>query len=475
LKLGSSQAVVQACAFLRNIIVARLLSPQDYGIAATFAMTFYLMEMISNLGMETHLVQSEHGNEPRFQRTAHLLLTLRGLMNATFIFALAGPISSLFGVPQARWAFRVLALTSLFKGLNHLDTYRFQREMRFGPSVTVDVSSNILVTLVALPLCWWYRSYTAMLWVLILQATTAMVLSHIVAERRYGRRILDFGWPLLINGLLMYGIFQGDRFVIGAAHQIFGRSSLTLADLGVYSVAFSLNMAPGTFVATVFGTLFLPHLAGVQKLRAQFERRFFGVSQIIALVAAVICIPFIVAGGTLVTLIYGHKYAAVVGFMGWLAAMWALRIIRVAPTMTALALGDTRNSMWSNAARTVALAGVLLVASRGGGLSAIAICGLVGEVLALAVCLWRLQRQHGVPASLCLRPSAVAGAGMLVAGLAAGAGVIHWGWMLSFPVAAALVLLHALVMVAAFPDLRRTVTSLVLKARLRLAPETASA
>jgi len=195
----------------------------------------------------------------------------------------------------------------------------------------------------------------------------------------------------------------------------------------------------------------------------------------IALVAAVICIPFIVAGASMVTLVYGHKYAAVVGFMGWLAAMWALRIVRVAPTTAALALSDTRNSMWSNAARTVALAGVLLVASRGGGLSAIAICGLVGEVLALAVCLWRLQRQHGVPAPLCLRPFAAVGAGMLAAGLAAQGGVIHWGWMLSFPVAAALVLVQALGMVAVFPDLRRNLMDLALKVRLRIAPETASA
>src|ERR1035441_2276534 len=109
--IGSGQMVSQACSFLQNVIAARLLSPQSYGIAATFSMTFYLVDMFSNLGIGTHLIQAEDGNNPRFERTAQLLLALRGMINAAFIFVLAGPISSLFGVPQARWAFRCLALT----------------------------------------------------------------------------------------------------------------------------------------------------------------------------------------------------------------------------------------------------------------------------------------------------------------------------------------------------------------------------
>ena len=473
LTVGLSQAVVQACSFIRNVIVARLISPQNYGIAATFAMTFYLLEMISNLGMETLLIQAEDGNEPRFEQTAHLMLVLRGLINAAFIFVLAGPISTLFGVPQARWAFRCLALTPLLKSWNHLDTFRFQREMRFGPTVTVDVSSSIFMTLAALPICWWRRDYSAMLCLLILQAASSMVMAHFVAERRYAwawdaryaRRFFTFGWPLLINGLLMYGIFQGDRFVIGAAHRLFARSSLTLTDLGVYSVAFGLTMAPTMLVANVSSTLFLPYLSSVQKVRGQFERRYHAFSQLITFVAATISIPFIVTGGWLVILIYGHKYGAAAAFIGWLGAMWALRIVRVAPTLAAMALGDTRNSMVSNIARSVALLGVVSVAATGGGLSSIAVCGFAGEVLALAVCVGRLQREHGVAAWPFLKPLALSGLGMVLAGLAAASGVARLGWVISFFVAGALILVQVSTTLFASPGLRSDLRGLALKSR----------
>src|SRR2546427_4498591 len=95
-KLGADQVFVQACSFLRNVIIARLVSPEDFGIAVTFALTLYFLEMISNLATETLLVQAEDGNDPNFQRAAHLAQAGRSLANALLLFLLAGPVSNLF-------------------------------------------------------------------------------------------------------------------------------------------------------------------------------------------------------------------------------------------------------------------------------------------------------------------------------------------------------------------------------------------
>src|SRR5581483_8242046 len=117
LNLSLSQAFVQGCSFIRNVIVARIISPEDFGIAAVFGMTFLLLEMISNLAADVLLVQAPDGDEAEFQKSAQALHAFRGTMNAVIIFSLAGPISNLFGVPQARWAFRCLALLPLCKAL----------------------------------------------------------------------------------------------------------------------------------------------------------------------------------------------------------------------------------------------------------------------------------------------------------------------------------------------------------------------
>ncbi|HEY4907333.1 MAG TPA: oligosaccharide flippase family protein, partial [Candidatus Acidoferrum sp.] len=104
-QLALGQIVSQACSFVRNLVIARIVSPADFGIAATFAMTLSLMEMVSNVASEMLLVQSPDGNEPGLQSTAQAMKVVRGIGNSLILLALAIPLSHLFGVPQATWAF----------------------------------------------------------------------------------------------------------------------------------------------------------------------------------------------------------------------------------------------------------------------------------------------------------------------------------------------------------------------------------
>jgi len=473
LTVGSGQVLTQALSFMRNVIIARLISPADFGIAAMFAMTFSLLDMISNVSADKLLIQAEDGDAPSLQNTAQLIHFGRGLMNSLIIFALAFPIAHLFGVPQARWAFECLALAPLLRGFIHLDTFRLQREMRFRPAVTVDVGSQILVTVAALPLAFWLRDYSAMLWVLILQAASAAIMSHVVAERPYGwtwdgaraRRIFSFGWPLLVNGILLFIIMDGDRFMIGSAHHLFPRSTLSLADLGVYSVAFAVTMGPAMLILNVSGPVFFPLLSRTQEFREQFERRYSACAQFLCVAAAAAAIPFVLLGGWLVVTIYGAKYAAASGFIAWLSGMWSLRVVRAAPTMAALALGDSKNSMYSNIARTVALAGALTAVAIGAGLVWIAVSGFGGELFALLVCLARLRREHGVRASGFVSPFAVYAASVLTAAAAA-RGLESVGPVASMATAASLVALACVTMLIAFPKFRSDVGGLVLKSGL---------
>jgi O-antigen/teichoic acid export membrane protein len=471
LNLGIGQVVSQASSFARNLIIARLISPADFGIAAIFAMTFSLLEMISSLSAQALLVQAEDGENPRFERTIHFVHAIRGMLNATIIFVLAGPISRLFAIPQAKVAFECLASVPLIRGFYHLDINRFQRDMRFGPFVLVDAGSNVLVTLMALPVAFWLRDYWAMLWLLVAQSVFYLLGSHIFSERRYAwawdrsftKRMFEFGWPLLINGLLMFVIFDGDRFIIGSAHRLFPRSKFTLAGLGVYSVGFALAQAPANLIGNICMSLFLPLLSRAQGLRSQFERRYRACNQILSLVAAMVAIGFIVAGGKVVALVYGQRYAAAGVFIGWLSAMWAVRILRVAPVLAAMAYGDTRNSMMSNLTRSSAVLGIFVVVSTGQSMVWIAICGFLGELLALVVCVWHLQIHHGVPATLCLKPYAAFFIAAALSGLVAAQGIVKLGMMPTLLVASCLGMIQIFAMVWIFSGLREELNILISK------------
>jgi O-antigen/teichoic acid export membrane protein len=471
LHLSMGQVAMQASSFIRNIILARLISPADFGIAAIFGMSLQMIEVLSNVATEMLLVQAPDGDDERLQGTAQLIRAARGVGNGLIIFTLAWPLAKLFGVPQATWAFRCLALVPLSRGLFHLDMSRLQRHMRFAPSAISDAGSSWFATIVIVPLAFYLRDYSAMLWALVIQVAGASIASHLLAERRYSwswdrahwRRMVSFGWPLMINGILMLGIFEGDRLIIGSSRRLFPMSSFSLTDLGVYSAAFSLTMAPTLFIANISASLFLPLLSTVQEIASQFQRRYVACLEAVSLAASVISILFITAGGTLVRMIYGPRYAGAAAVIGWLGAMWALRIVRVAPTLAAMALGDTKNTMIANFARSLALIGMAIAAATGMGLVWIAISGFAGEALALTASVWRLQRVNSITPRLFAKPMTVVSLGMAVSFAAA------W-WLSSTPIGAfaawfGCTVLTVATMFAVFHGLRQDVWSLVFKSR----------
>ncbi len=189
LALGSGQVLGQGLALLRNVIVARMVTTADYGIASAFMVTVQLLESLSDLGTGTYLIQSPHGDDESTIDTAHTVNALRAVMNAIVLFGLAWPVSALFGIPQARWAFQCLALWPLFNGIAHLDLCRLQRQMRFDQAVTDEVASQAAALLLAWPLAYWLRDYSAILWLLLIQRLVATGASFLLAERPY-----RWGW-----------------------------------------------------------------------------------------------------------------------------------------------------------------------------------------------------------------------------------------------------------------------------------------
>ncbi len=429
--IGIGQVIGQGLSVIRNVIVARIISPADFGVASTFVITVWLLELLSDLNIGALQIQAKEGDEPNFQNTAHSLSTLRGLANGIALLLLADPISRLFGVPNARWAFQCLAIYPLLKGLAHLDPNRVQRQMIFAPSVIIETASQFIAAALAWPLTRWLQDYSALLWLLLLQRIVATIGSFLVAQRPFAfawnrpylRLMLDFGWPLLLNGVLMFAVFQGDRSIIGIAPRLFKNAHYTLADLGTYSAAIGLSFVAVAVLTRIATSLLFPALARTQNIPDDFIHCYALGNQILSLIAAVMAFLFITAGDTLILLFYGQRYALASLYVGWLGAAQAIRIIRLGPTAAALAKGDPHNTLLSNLARVLGFFAAIAFAAAGANLIWLAIAGLVGEVLGLLVSTWRLQKTYALSPSLTYTPAALAGSAMLAAFLLVFAGV----------------------------------------------------
>jgi O-antigen/teichoic acid export membrane protein len=399
---------------------------------------------------------------------AHLVQFMLGLVSAALVFVTAGPMAAFFGVPEAAWALRLLALLPILRALSHLDAYRMTRDLRYGPSVLVDVVPQVVSTLVAWPLASLWPTYAVLVWLLIGKQAVSTLASHLVAETRYrwsfdrgnARDIMTFGWPMVASGFLMFGIMQGDRFAVGMGFPI--------ADLGAYSIAGSLVLVP---VATLFklsGWIMLPLMSSARDDEARYRRLVSDASRMLSLFSGIYAVTMILAGGTLVVYLFGEKYRGAGALTLWLGIAQALRLLSNVPTVSAVARGDTRNVMFSNVLRLSGVALAFVLASVGSSLVLIAVSAVVGEGIALIGSFWRFSRKQGVSAEHYLRPLLLAAGFMCLSCGLAWSGLSRLPTWISLGTAALVVVAFIFVHLGSFADSRRVAWSLITNRRLFL-------
>lgn len=401
----SSEIGSRALTLVRSAVVANLITRADYGLAATFALTVTAIDLTSDVGIRQLVIQNERGDDPRLLRAAQLWNLVRGVVLAVVLFVLAPVIADVFDAPDSDWAFRLLAIVPLFKGLDHLDPPRLNRHMRFGPSAATNLSGELAATIIAVALAFVLRDERALLFGLVGLAVVRTAVSHVVAERPYRlgvdrdvfRLIVTFGWPLLLNGLIIFAILQGDRLLVGAFY--------SLDELGGYSAALSLAMVPALVLARINGQLLLPVLSSRQRDEARFEVAYRHSIAALGMLSSLMAIGFLTVGPQLLQLTFGDQYDDLAALLAILGVMQAVRLMRAAPSQAALARGETQNTMYANGARLVGVGVAVLLAIQQVAVEWLAAVGLVAEVVALALATSLLRRTHGFAPSLTVRPA----------------------------------------------------------------------
>ena len=405
--LTLGEVVSYGASFVRNMILARLLTKADFGIAATFAMIMMFLEFSAKLGVGRFVVQDKEGNEPEFLGTVHTFQFFASLLSSVVIAVAAWPMAILFGLKEQVVSFLVLAVLPIIHGLHHLDTRRFERELRFGPSALVGIIPQLLITLLAWPVAAWLSDYRAVLVLMILKALLSWIGSNWLAEQPYrwqfhkvyAQRLWFFGWPLLVNGLFTFIMMRGDQFIVASFY--------LMGEFGAYAAASSLTMAPTFFFRRVFASMILPTMAKVQDEPGVFNRRYGLVIAIVCAFSAAYAVAIIIGAEAFMVLVFGKKYVGSGYILAWLTAVNAIRNIRLAPTISAIAKGDSKNEMYSNFAGSIGLVIAFAVALSGLPIWMVAGSGLAGEFAACWVSFLRLTRRDGIPLKRSLIPASL--------------------------------------------------------------------
>lgn len=380
---------------LRNLLVARLIPVEDYGIAATFAVAMTMVEMLSTFGLQQQIIQSKH-DDPKWQSALQGFQILRAVISATALFAAARPIASFLGVPEVAWAYQVLALAPLLNGFVHLDIYRLNRSMIYLPSILTTAMPALMSLISIWPLYLVFGDYRVMLWAVIGQFAMMVITSLLVSQRAFRMHLdrtvmgqaMNFGWPLLINNILLFVVLNGEKLVVGR--------ELGMVTLGIFAMGFTLTLTPTLVVARSVQSFFLPQLSAVQDNDARFQPLARATIEANLFNGMFLVVAVVLVGEPFIALVLGERYMALVPLMVWLAVLQALRVCKSGSAVVSLARAKTENAMVANAFRVLTLPASWWVAVETGNLLLVIWIAILGEFLGLIASLVLVRLRAGV-------------------------------------------------------------------------------
>lgn len=255
---------------LSVVILARLLTPHDYGLLAIVLVIVGVGEIFRDFGLTTASIQAPVLSTGQRDNLFWINSAI-GVGLTVIMFFLAWPIEAVTREPEIVGMVQWLSLLFLLNGLATQHRANLARDLKFKAMAVIDIAAATIALAVAIVAALLGAEY----WALVLQQLTSgvVVLAGSVLAGRwlpkwYSRRdsireLIGFGWNIVATNLLVYAGSQIDTIIVGLK---FGTSPL-----GLYNRAYQLVMTPLGQVRAPTKNVALPVLSRVQEDPPRFN------------------------------------------------------------------------------------------------------------------------------------------------------------------------------------------------------------
>ena len=178
LSLGG-QAVSQTLRLAGNLVLARLLFPEAFGLMALVYLVIFALEQISNVGIQAAVLRLDRGEEPSFLDTVWTLQVVRGLGLWLIAVALSPLVSGFYGQPELAAILPVASFNAVLLGLASPKLHVLTRRLDLARRVSIELCGQVVALVAMIALAWWQPSVWVLVFGGLANQGTITCLSHL--------------------------------------------------------------------------------------------------------------------------------------------------------------------------------------------------------------------------------------------------------------------------------------------------------
>ncbi|WP_187369031.1 MOP flippase family protein [Baekduia soli] len=327
-----SQGFRQGSRLIVALILARLLTPDEFGVAAEVLVFSSLVMVFADLAFGAALIQRPDIDEDD-RSTAFWTCLASGIVFTALGVALAGPIAGFYHEPQVRPLLTALSFAFLATSLSTVQESLLVREMSFRTletrmMITTVGGGAVGITAAALG---------AGAWAIILQSLSLAVFSTaLLWVMSPWRPRFRFSWSSLRGAASFSGYIFGHRLLYylhrNSDNLLIGRY-IGAASLGAYAIAYNVILVPFSRIATPIQDVLFPAFSRIQDDRPRIAAGWIRVTRVVAAVTVPMLVGLAICAHEFVQVVLGPRWAAaatVIQVLAWVGILQSLQSMNTA-------------------------------------------------------------------------------------------------------------------------------------------------
>ena len=394
--------VSRGVGLIRNVVLARLLTPEDFGLLGIAVITAGVLEVFTRFGLEQSIIQRRDITR-REINTLWTFDALRSILLSAVMFFAAPGIGTLLNSPDSVPVIRVMSLLPALWFLRHVDFIVLRRELKFKPIFYVEATAEIASVAIGV----WLAIEFHNVWSLVASMLTTRIVivlgSFVVAKTKLGLvwdlRIVgshfQFGRQILAADIGQYTFNNIDDWFVGKV--------LGVSALGLYRWAFTFGNLVTTELSMVLAQVLFPAFSRLQGNTQEMGRGLLRTQKLLIMVTAPLTASFVFFSRPLVDSVLGEVWLPMVPALQILLLWGGVRVFREIYATVFWALGRPGLVAYATYGKLIVLL-ALLWPARQYGIEGVAAAVLIASMLEFPVLIWMSARQLNLPVIAILSP-----------------------------------------------------------------------